>query len=84
MSVVNEVIFTTSSSVAPAASRQSLDVLADLLDLLRHVALADDVAALVAGHLARDEDLPLAAGDRQHVPVELLAAEHPGHQPSGW
>ena len=58
-----------------------LDVLADALDLGRHVALADDVAVEVARHLSGHVDHPLAAGDRQDVPIELLPADDAGHEP---
>jgi hypothetical protein len=54
-------------------SQGGLDVLADLADLRPHVALADDVAVLVARQLAGHED-HAAALDRDHVRVERVTA----------
>ena len=54
---------------------RGLDVLADLLDLGAHVALADAVAVAVARRLAGDEDLPRAADlDDHDLGIEDLVA----------
>src|SRR5882724_4409636 len=54
---------------------RGLDVLADLLDLGAHVALADAIAVAVARRLAGDENLPGAAHFDDHdLGIEDLVA----------
>jgi hypothetical protein len=47
--------------IRPASFEADFQVLGHLLDLLRHIAFADDIPILVEGQLATDDDTPAAA-----------------------
>src|SRR6516225_6198245 len=72
-----------SARLAPARCQAGLDVLADLLDLGGHIALADAIAVGIAGELPGDKDLPAATTDRHHLGIGRLAGHDPDMDAGG-